>query len=736
MRKILWTLAASTAMSASVSGTFAEERFGPQAGTASTGVASTRTMSIGSGRTPTGIDARPFPGGAPVPRAGALTEASASELFRRDTAIGASTPAAATSHATQPQTGADALDQFQRVSGISTGRPDDVVHAEFERLPGQRDSIEQISSSQAAEFPAQFDSATDAGASADPFAQSTLPATTDTTFVRQSPPVTRTGGSRLVEPISTTGPARTTTQFAGAGSTRPSGRAATFTRPVTRDVVQAGGQVETGFSNRVTPISAVEVETTAPVITPSRPEPLSAIGEQVRSGPQSPTVSVEWVTRSSINVGQECVCDLIVKNNGLIAARDVEVNAHFPTSVRLVGTQPQPSVSEEYVGWHFPELQPGEEKTISVTLIPTTRGDLDTRADVRFSGSAATRLTVSEPLLDVSVSGPEKVLVGEPASQTVVVTNPGSGVATNVEIEAVLPPGLEHARGERLIMEVGSLNPGETRSVRLALAAIKGGNQVLQVQARGDGDLVQNVTSEVYVVAPSLVATIDGPGLRYLGRNAIYSVQVRNDGEIAVENVRMMHKVPEGFEVIETDHGAQFDRPNRIVNWFVGRLQPGQTGELKVTLRADQIGSFTHFVRASSEHGAISDGQFTTQVEGTSSLAMEIRDLEDPVEVGGETAYEIVVRNDGSAAARAVSLACEIPAGVEVLTAQGPVDSIRQRDLVTFNPVLELAPGNSVTYRVHVRGIDVGHHRLRARLTSDSNPEPIQSDEVTRFYGE
>ncbi|MFV0443894.1 MAG: hypothetical protein ACK5Q5_10015, partial [Planctomycetaceae bacterium] len=93
-------------------------------------------------------------------------------------------------------------------------------------------------------------------------------------------------------------------------------------------------------------------------------------------------------------------------------------------------------------------------------------------------------------------------------------------------------------------------------------------------------------------------------------------------------------------------------------------------------------------------------------------------------------------KNDGSAAARGVSLVCEIPAGMDVLNAQGPVDSIKNRELVSFNPVLELAPGNSVTYRVHIRGNVAGHQRLRAKLSSEGNPEPLTEDEITRFYGE
>lgn len=759
MRRILWTLAASTAITASVSSTTAQERFGPQepwgyrepatgrsnlsfpsGRTAGTVVRSETPISAGTTADPFGADARangearPFP---PVqqalPPAGPLSDQRASDLFRRELS---GTPGSAGQVLKRERE----EDGFRQVSGDSTGPARRVIYAEYERAPGQVDRVQPVAGEeQAPGYPA--------AAYPPPTGREILSGSSNSRLefgrsleTRSSP----TGGnpSRLLDPIPTAPGSRTMDLGRFPSGQAPTTRGGvTFQRSLP-DNRGGGGAPVTRSPQAILPTAAT---TYRPSITPTPAaaavpaggiDPLGVLGQQVRSGPQSPTVSVEWVTRSGINVGQECDCDLVIKNTGIIPATNVELSAQFPASVRLVSVEPQPAEADSHLLWRFAELQPSQEQVVRIKLIPSERGTIQTQADIRFSGTAATSLTVAEPLLEVACEGPNRVLVGEPASQTVVIKNPGSGIATNVQIEAIIPDGLEHARGNRLVMDVGSLNPGETRNVRLALAAIKGGKQVVQIQGRADGDLVRNTQSEVFVVAPSLVAEIEGPGLRYLGRNATYVLRVRNDGEINVENVRVMHKIPEGFEVVESDKGAQFDRANRLVNWFVGRLAAGGSSEMKVTMRADQIGSFTHFVRATSEHGAISDAQFTTQVEGTPALVMDIRDLDDPVEVGAETAYEIVVKNKGSAPARGVSLACEIPAGVEVLRAQGPVDSIKQRDLVTFNPVVELAPGNSVTYRVHVRGTVTGHHRLRARLSSESMPEPLTIDEQTRFYGE
>jgi uncharacterized repeat protein (TIGR01451 family) len=718
MRRILWTLATCGTIGASLTWTVGQERFTTnpfQSGTSARG----STLFSPKSQTPADqpVGATALPG---TTLFGDSTTAAAPKSGLFGTSATESQPQA---YRRDPSATFNAGERFGNgfVTPVSATEPagaaQKVVFANYERLPGQREEVQQVRGQDPARETPQIP---------------TRSLSELSRMIREKEAARTAGTTRLTQPVSTTGEQTSTDAYARLNAEARPSRGVTFTR-ATVDPRPA--------SAPPAPVAAkpTAVPVTAPIAQPIITDSIVSVGtgmNEIQRGSQSPTVTLEWVTRGGVNVGQESDCDLIVKNTGIISAREIEVAAHFPTNVRIISVEPQPKDSSSHLSWSFAELQPGQEQTIKIKLIPTERGSIDTHADVRFSGTAATSLVVAEPMIEVVCSGPAEVLVGEPASQTVVVKNPGNGIATNVTIETVVPAGLEHARGERLVMDVGSLNPGESRSVRLALAATKGGRCVIQVQARADGDLVRNTTSEVHVIAPSLVSEVTGPGLRYLGRNATYTIKVRNDGAITTENVRVMHKVPEGFEVVESDKGAQYDRPNRLVNWFVGRLTAGQAAEMKVTLRSDKIGNFTHFVRATSEHGAISDAQFSTSVEGTPALAMEITDLDDPVEVGNETAYEITVTNEGSAPARSVALVCEIPAGLNVLKANGPVDCIKQKDSVSFNPVVELAPGNSITYRVHVIGTTGGHHRLRARLTSDSTPEALTADELTKFYGE
>ena len=290
-------------------------------------------------------------------------------------------------------------------------------------------------------------------------------------------------------------------------------------------------------------------------------------------------------------------------NTGAEVAQRVSLEVRVPNSVRVVTASPEPIEKQAFLGWKFEELGAGETTKVQIIFVASEAGPLNLSAHVRHTSSQQESFIVAQPLLEVALSGPQEVRIGEPASQTVLVKNPGSGVATNVKLQAMIPQGLEHAEGEHLLMEIGSLNPGEVRSVRLVMGAVGGGDHVLQVQANADSGLVKTAAAEVTVIAPSLKAGIDGPSLRYLGREAEFVIRVLNDGMAATDFVQVTHRVPEGFEFVSAERGVKFDPATRLINWYVGALESNQSQDLKVRLVAHRAGEFVHDVRATSEHG-------------------------------------------------------------------------------------------------------------------------------------
>jgi uncharacterized repeat protein (TIGR01451 family) len=459
-------------------------------------------------------------------------------------------------------------------------------------------------------------------------------------------------------------------------------------------------------------------------------------------GSQTPVVTVQWVKKSPLSVGQECACDLVIKNGGSVTAKEVSVDAYFPATVRLTRSEPMPVDNQDHVTWSLPVLGGGEERTIHITLVPSKRGELSTTALVRFTAQASNVFVVEEPLLNVSLQGPKDLMVGDPATQSITVSNPGTGIAHNVTIEAKITKGLEHPHGDRMTVQVGSLNPGETRLVRLPLVAVGGGVQTIAIRASAAGDLHRELATKINVVAPSVKVAVEGPTFRYVGRKAAYLITVTNDGGTPSNNVHVTHVLPEGFRFVRADKGGEFDEPAHTINWFIGRLELKESVQLKVELTTTELGTHVHSVAAVSEQGARSDGKLETVVDGTASPEVEIIAQNNPVEIGVETAYEIHVRNDGSKAAENVTISCEMvpAAAVEILRAEGATATAtpegKEKGLFTFRPIPLLDPGKTAIYRVYVRGRKEGNHRFRVRLSADSIKEPLVYEEMTKFYTE
>ncbi len=157
---------------------------------------------------------------------------------------------------------------------------------------------------------------------------------------------------------------------------------------------------------------------------------------------------------------------------------------------------------------------------------------------------------------------------------------------------------------------------------------------------------------------------------------------------------------------------------------------------MSVTLEAVKLGDFEHQVSAITDQGARSEDRVPTKVEGIASLALEVQDINDPVEIGVETAYEVRVKNQGTKYAQNVAVACELPDGVELVDVKAPCAHNLQGRVVVFQSLPQLDADKTATYRIIVRGTADGYQRFRARLASDSIQEPLLVEELTKFYGE
>ena len=320
------------------------------------------------------------------------------------------------------------------------------------------------------------------------------------------------------------------------------------------------------------------------------------------------------------------------------------------------------------------------------------KGDVAPQAWVTFTGSSVTSFKVREPKLTVKTSAPEKVMIGDVAAFTITVSNPGDGSAEKVKIHANLSEGLEHARAPKVDFDIGDLAAGDTRSVTLICGTKTGGMQHCEATAEADGGLKSQDTANVDVIMPRLDLALEGPGLRYLERKAIYTLKVTNPGDAAASNVTVSDVVPAGFKVLAASDGGRHDFSTRTVSWFLGEIGPGQTREVKLEVQAVNAGEHKHHATAVGARGLRAEADKVTKVEGVSAIMVEMVDTEDPVEVNGDTAYEVRITNTGSKAETDIKLVAVVPDKEEFKDATGPAKYHTEGKTIVFDPIEQAGP--------------------------------------------
>jgi len=463
-------------------------------------------------------------------------------------------------------------------------------------------------------------------------------------------------------------------------------------------------------------------------------EPAPVMSDE-NSGPQSPGVTVQWIKHGGFNVGQECDVELVVKNTSQTIVRSVVAEAVIPPNVEVVEARPAAVEGSEMPTWTFGELQPGQSRSIMLKVIPQTRGDVRLDAYVRLTGTSSSQFAVQEPMIGVVVSGPDNVEIGQQVGYIVRVSNPGTGLANNVVIQAAVPEGLEHRNGSLLTIEIGTLNPGESRQARLSLTAVQGGDQQLAVRVLADGGLSDQTTTAIVVAEPQLAIALAGPQEQIAGRSEDYTLTVSNGGNVQSTNVRAKYIIPVGFTFVSADRGGKFVETDNAVEWFVGTLQPNDSSNFIVTMKANETGEVAHKAGVISEHGQVTTCELTSNVIGTAALAMKIVADHRELRVGEEISWEVQIRNTGTREAANVGVSCELPAGFEFIDAEGPTKHIAEHGVLIFRSIPTIDAATDVQFVIHGRCTREGNQRLRLRVASDSVTEALIGEEsasVTR----
>jgi len=455
-------------------------------------------------------------------------------------------------------------------------------------------------------------------------------------------------------------------------------------------------------------------------------------GARQMDGLQTPSLAIEKTVPPEVQVGRPATVQLKVRNLGKVTAYDVVVHDMLPAGMQLQEMQPNiepgPQGSLE---WVIGTMNPGAEASLVMKLIPRVEGELGSVAQISFRTPASMRTVSTRPQVGVQVDFPSSIMIGETATATITISNSGSGAASNLFLDAVLPDGMAHPAGRELQSPLGNLMPGAKKTISLPLKAVKAGPQTLAFSATNETNVSVEESMAVEVIAPDLEIRLQGPKTRFLDRQGSYVIALNNPGTAPAEDIELILFLSKGMKYVSANNRGEYDRQSHAVYWNLARLPAGEQGEAQVTLLPTEMGQQKVRAEARAARSLRQTDERQIQVEGFPELQFSVSDTEDPIDVGGETTYEVLITNKGSQAASNIELSVDFPAELEPQRGTGPVAVRVAGSQAVSDPIPQLVPGEKAVFKVTARGVRGGDSRVRVQIVSDDLRNPVTKEERT-----
>lgn len=466
----------------------------------------------------------------------------------------------------------------------------------------------------------------------------------------------------------------------------------------------------------------------------------SGTTDRTMSKVMRPQLSIQKRAPDTATVGISHDYTIVVSNDGDSPAYDVVVDDELGNGAQLVNSKP----AAEYdrisgkLNWSIRELGPKSKQEIVVRITPTGEGTLDGIATVRFKAQVKSATVITAPKLMLELVGPKEVKVGDEVRLHYVIRNNGSGDASKVILRSVLPPGLKHSEGGDLEYEIDVLAAGDREEIDLTVVAAEPGHWNAVSEVTASGISADKATTGIDIIGSQLTIQRLGPDRRFVGRSAKFQNIIANETNFEANNAVVMEQVPEGMRFVTADNGGEFNPQTRQISWQIPRLAPGKQTVLEVELEALVAGQQQTAVEVIETAGFRSRATENTvvTVEDYENMTADISRQDAPVAIGETFGFTITIENRGTAVAKGVEMAIEVPQEIDVKAAgTRSIPARRQGNTVRYAIVPEIPPGEKMMFELKLQGQKPAQNAVvRASLKYEQMREPlIVSESVTIF---
>jgi uncharacterized repeat protein (TIGR01451 family) len=447
----------------------------------------------------------------------------------------------------------------------------------------------------------------------------------------------------------------------------------------------------------------------------------------------SPVIRLDKVMPKNVALNASFEYSIKVTNLTRVMVRDIVVTEHIPENFKYANSNPAAEKYTNKLVWTLESLGPESSEEIKVVGTAISTDCLQHCATVTYLIAACANVQVVEPKLKLTKSAPKNVLFCDMIPETFVVTNSGSGVATDVKIVETLPEGLTTEDGKsEITFAAGSLAAGQSKRFSVQLKPSKTGKYINKAVARSTNGLKVEVATTTTVRRPVLTIVKEGPKRMYLGREVRYQITVKNTGDAQAQKTVIKDVVPRG--VTNVKPSADGVLSDSVITWELGTLAPNASKTVSVSYKPTGLWTVSNKATAVANCADAVSASASTSVIGIPAILLEVVDVEDPVEVGKETTYVITATNQGTATGTDIRIVCTLEENEQYVSSKGPTKGSSKNNIVTFAPIASLAPGDKATWRVVVKAVKSGAVLFKVSMTSKEFRRPVEETESTNLY--
>jgi uncharacterized repeat protein (TIGR01451 family) len=480
---------------------------------------------------------------------------------------------------------------------------------------------------------------------------------------------------------------------------------------------------------------AGDVATSIPASETLLTEVGSRLPADASHDPPLPNVAVRVRVPDSIKAGEELTYHLCVENASKGEAYHVVIRSPLPANAKFVRADPPPTDKNKELIWQLGTMPPMTYRDISLVLLPTGPGEVRACARIQYEHGQCVCTKVMGPALKLTAQGPAQMVVGEPTILRLTVENIGNDEATDVKLKESLPPGLTAAAGKSIFeSSIGTIAAGQSRSVEFQATAGAIGKLCTKAQATAAGGAHAETERCLQAGQPKLSLSESGPSHRYLNLSATYRITIANPGDMPAEQIVVRSALPPQTIFMSASEGAEL--VGKEIHWTIANLEAGKEKTFDLVLRSKSAQEVCNRTQAQAAHALQAQAEACTSFLGVSAVLLELTDADDPIEVGSETSYSVVIRNQGTVPVTQARLLARTGPQLEIGRVSGPADSHREGATITSDPFI-IQPESEVQFLFRVRALRVGDARFKVDLSADQlTAGPVREEESTQVYAD